>query len=239
MWQGTTARSLPSTHSPGYNNAINRGFLFEFTKTKTYWSTISMMQSYVNGILIPYFRQEQHKLGLPETQPCIWQIDVWSVHTSQEFCSWMWMLHPWIILDYVPGGCTGLFQPCDVGMQRVLKQAITRAQSADLVDEVSNAIETGVQAYEIRIDTTLGTLHDHSVQWLLKAHEITNTTVLVKAISSFWPVPFRLQIYISCISLGVQKLLNRQFQSFSRVADLPSDVGSPHVITGHRPKVFC
>jgi len=184
MWQGATARSLPSTHSAGYDDAINKGFLFEFTKTQTYWSTISTMKSYVNKILIPYFHKEQHNLQLPETQPCIWQIDVWSVHTSQEFRSWMWDTHPWIILDYVPGGCTGLFQPCDVGMQPVLKQAITRAQSSDLVAEVSDAIEAGVEANEIRIDTTLGTLRDRSVQWLLKAHELTNSSVLVMAVSS-------------------------------------------------------
>jgi hypothetical protein len=162
---------------------MNKGFLFEFTKTQTYWSTISTMKSYVNRILIPYFRKEQHNLRLPETQPCIWQIDVWSVHTSQEFRSWMWDMHPWIILDYVPGGCTGLFQPCDVGMQRVLKQAITRAQSSDVVAEVSDAIEAGVDAGEIRIDTTIGTLRNRSVQWLLKAHELTNSSVLVKAVS--------------------------------------------------------
>lgn len=54
-------------------------------------------------------------------------------------------MHLWIILDYVPGGCTGLFQPCDVRMQRVLKQAITCAQSSDLVAEVSDAIEAGVE----------------------------------------------------------------------------------------------
>jgi len=96
----------------------------------------------------------------------------------------MWDTHPWIILDYVPGGCTGLFQPCDAGMQQVLKQAITRAQSSDLVAKVSDAIEAGVEANEICIDTTLGTLRDRSVQWLLKAGELTNSSVLVMAVSS-------------------------------------------------------
>ena len=84
----------------------------------------------------------------------------------------------------MPGGCAGLFQPCDVGMQRVLKQAITHAQSSDLVTEVSDAIRASAEASEIRIDTTLGTLHNHSVQWLLKAHELTNLSVLVKVVSS-------------------------------------------------------
>jgi hypothetical protein len=185
--------------SPGYDDAIHKHFLFEFTKTKTYWSTIATMQSYVNKILVPYFHQEQHKLQLPETQPCIWQIDVWSVHTSKEFRSWMWETHPWIVLDYVPGGCTGLFQPCDVGMQRVLKQAITRAQSTDLVAEVSRAIAAGVEACEIRIDTTIGVLRDRSVQWILKAHEITNTPILVKAVSNFQLAPF-----ITSASLYIQ-----------------------------------
>jgi hypothetical protein len=77
-----------------------------------------MMKSLVNDIIAPYFSEQKKKLGLPETQKSIWQIDVWSVHGSQEFRDWMKKTHPNIILHYVPAGCTGVFQPCDVGIQQ-------------------------------------------------------------------------------------------------------------------------
>lgn len=35
--------------------------------------------------------------------------------------------HPNIQLEYVPGGCTGIWQACDVEIQRVFKHAIYRA----------------------------------------------------------------------------------------------------------------
>jgi hypothetical protein len=192
MWQGYTNRSLPSPRTPGYLSAVQKGFLFEFTSTKTYWSTELTMQSYVEGILVPYFHNEQGKLGLLMEQSCLWQINIWSVHSSKSFRQWMSEHYPWIILDYVPAGCTGLFQPCDVGMQRVMKQAIIRAQSADLIEEVSGEISKGIKASQMRIDITVPTLRDRSVGWLVKAHELTNSVPLVKAVRSG---PYKFNIF--------------------------------------------
>ena len=36
----------------------------------------------------------------------------------------MYKTYPWIQIHYIPANCTGLFQACDVGIQRVLKLAI-------------------------------------------------------------------------------------------------------------------
>lgn len=117
MWQGNTPAVLPKPTAPGYEEANALGFLFEFTHTSTYWSTEATMKSYVKNTLIPHFHHYKEKLGLPQCQCCVWQLDVWSVHISVSFREWMATEYPWIILDYVPPGCTGLFQPCDVGMQ--------------------------------------------------------------------------------------------------------------------------
>jgi hypothetical protein len=75
------------------------------------------MRSFVDNILAPYFDNKKLKLHLPPCQKVLWQINVWSVHRSNEFRNWMKEYHPWIILDFVPGGCTGVHQPCDVGIQ--------------------------------------------------------------------------------------------------------------------------
>ena len=117
---GYTHRSLPTPDAPEYYQATEiLKFCFESGGTN-HWSTLSTMKSYVQHILIPYF--EQHKKD--SSQVCIWQIDCWSVHRSEEFCDWMHTTCPWICIHYVPANCTGLFQPCDVGIQRVLKLAI-------------------------------------------------------------------------------------------------------------------
>lgn len=113
IYAGTTPRSLPSVNAPDYYKATAElKFCFE-SGGNNHWSTLSTMQSYVQHILVPYF--EDHRQD--HNQICIWQIDCWSVHRSAEFCHWMYSNYPWIQIHYIPANCTGLFQPCDVGIQ--------------------------------------------------------------------------------------------------------------------------
>ncbi|TFY78950.1 hypothetical protein EWM64_g5062 [Hericium alpestre] len=145
------------------------------------------MKSYVNKILAPYFATACAAHGDPPDQLAIWQINVWSMHRSAEFCAWMAKHHPRIQLEYVPGGCTGIWQPCDVGIQRVLKHEIHRTSRADIVAEVlqhlesleAEALEAAGSSDEldvsaIQLDKKIGILRDRSVGWLVRAHEIVN-----------------------------------------------------------------
>jgi hypothetical protein len=74
------------------------------------------MQLLVNDIIAPYFDRKKEELELPSTQCSLWMIDCWSVHTSEEFCTWMKTAHHTIIISLVPGNCTGVWQPLDVGI---------------------------------------------------------------------------------------------------------------------------
>ena len=74
------------------------------------------MRSFVGKILAPYFDGEKTQLRLPSSPKYLWSIDVWSVHRCEMFKTWVNQQHPTIILDYMPGGCTGDAQPCDVGI---------------------------------------------------------------------------------------------------------------------------
>jgi hypothetical protein len=96
-------------------------FKFEFSGMKTYWSNQKTMHAFVNNILAPYFTRRKVELRLPIEQKSLWQIDVWSVHHSKEFRDWMHVRHLNVIIDFVPGSCTGVHQPCDVGIQQPLK----------------------------------------------------------------------------------------------------------------------
>lgn len=72
---------------------------------------------------------------------------------------------------FVPGGCTGIWQPLDVGIQRLLKLSIKRSAHRDIVDEALRQIKAGKVAHDIRLDTTVGTLRDRSVRWIVQAIE--------------------------------------------------------------------
>ena len=180
VWAGKTRASLPSPTGAYYSEAAELNFKFKFSgKQQNYWSTEATMQSYVSDILVPYLLQQMRDLDLPLHSPSIWQIDCWTVHTSKSFRAWMANTYSWIILHYVPGGCTGLFQPCDVGIQRPLKQAIARSLNADVIKEVSAQIEHGTEPGTVRLDTSLPTLHNRTVGAIVKAYKAVNNRVLV------------------------------------------------------------
>lgn len=139
------------------------------------------MQSLVNDIIAPYFMKKKAGLGLPLTQRSLWQIDVWLVHHSQEFQTWMKKTHPTIILDYVPGGCTGQFQPCDIEIQCVFKHSLKRSYHADVVQEISDQFSKGME--HIIVDKRLAVLCNRSVTWLWDAFKTVNRPELVKKAS--------------------------------------------------------
>ena len=124
IYQGKSAASCPSPSSKHYKDAIELGLRIKFSNTKTYWSTQQTMKELVNEIITPYLKKKKEELNLPTTQCSIWKIDCWSVHKSEEFLGWMKKTHPTIIVIFIPGRCTGVWQPLDVGIQRVLKQSI-------------------------------------------------------------------------------------------------------------------
>lgn len=89
--------------------------------------------------------------------------------------------HPTIIISFVPGNCTGVWQPLDVGIQRVLKQSMKRSAHKDIVDETMVHLDSGVSLEAFKLDTTLGTLRDRSVAWLLNAyHDINKKELILK-----------------------------------------------------------
>ncbi|KZV86030.1 hypothetical protein EXIGLDRAFT_587471, partial [Exidia glandulosa HHB12029] len=105
IYKGYTKASLPTSKSPRWDEAEKLGFRFNWGG-HTYWSTQETMQDYVMNIIVPHFARAKDDLKLDAAQECILQLDCWSVHRSDEFRAWMEATYPWIMLDYVPGGCT-------------------------------------------------------------------------------------------------------------------------------------
>src|SRR6266545_1957745 len=100
------------------------------------------------------------KLNLPCMQCSLWLIDCWSVHRSKEFLMWMASTHDTIIILFVPAGCTGLFQPIDVGFQQIFKHSLKISAHSDVVQEVLSQLKEGVAISDVKVDTTLKVLCD-------------------------------------------------------------------------------
>lgn len=191
IYVGTTIHSRPSPDSPHYDEAMSLGFRLESSCTDNYWSTMTTMKSLVDNIIAPYFDRQKKALGIesPELQSSSWKIDCWSVHRSVEFLTWMKVTHPNIIVTFVPGNCTCVFQPLDVGIQRVLKQSMKCSCHRDVVAEISEQLAKKKAADAIRFDTTVGTLRNRSLGWIVKAYHDINKPELIKKASKFLPLP--------------------------------------------------
>lgn len=180
VFHGQTLQFCPSAKAPRYDEAKKLGYHCVPSKTATYWSNLQTMQRLVKDIIKPYFDKTKEELSLPESQCSIWKIDCWSVHRSDEFVTWMKDFNPTIIIIFIPGGCTGLWQPLDVGIQRVMKLSIKRSAHRDIVREVLKQLEAEM-GHDIHIDTRLGILRDMSVGWIVDTiKEIDKPELILK-----------------------------------------------------------
>ncbi|KAF9004426.1 hypothetical protein BDZ89DRAFT_967064 [Hymenopellis radicata] len=168
IYHGQTTTSCPSRSAPSYDDAMDLGLRLLPSKSTTYWSTQETMRDLVDNIIAPYFDEKKKELNCDVSQKSLWKIDCWSVHKSREFLDWMKTSHPTIIICFVPGCCTGLWQPLDVGIQRVMKLAIKRASHRDVVAEISAQLDADPDGV-IRLDMSIGTLRDRSVGWIVAA----------------------------------------------------------------------
>lgn len=184
IYQGYSAKTCPTASAKDYDAAKAAGFRFEFSKSKTYWSTQETMRTFVDHILVPYFSKQKVTLGLPESQKSMWQIDVWSVHRSLEFRTWMKTKHQNIILDFVPGGCTGLWQACDVGIQRIFKHSLKRSYHEDIVADILRQIEADADIIEV--NKKLAVVRDQSVSWMWNAYQTLNKPEIVKKVRTYY-----------------------------------------------------
>jgi hypothetical protein len=117
------------------------------------------MHSLVDKVIVPYFKQKKVDLGIkdPEEQKLIRKIDCWSGYKLREFLAWMKEKHLNIIVPFVPGNCTGVFQPLDVGIQRVLKQSLQQSCHQNMVAELTRQMENNPDR-PLEVDVRVGTL---------------------------------------------------------------------------------
>ncbi|QRV83006.1 DDE superfamily endonuclease [Ceratobasidium sp. AG-Ba] len=214
IYAGKSTRSLPHCSSSGFLDATKHGFRLEFSGTESYWANFTTMCDWVSHTLAPYFREMIKANSLPVDQRCMLLIDCWSVHKSLLFRLWLKENFSWIIMLYIPANCTGLFQPCDVGLQRILKLAIRNSAHSDIMKETLDALESGVLAEQIVNNQTLWTLRNRSLQWIVDGYDAINDEAIVKKAFSLCAVPGT-EFNLSYDSLTSRAAL-RELASFSQ-----------------------
>jgi hypothetical protein len=144
------------------------------------------MCHFVDTTLAPHFEKVKKTLSLPKEQCSLWLINCWSVHCSKEFLTWMGRYHPTIIVIFIPAGLTSLFQPCDVGFQRLFKHSLKLSSHDDIVQEVLAQLKQGVSVCDVIIDSTLKVVHNRTIHWLWVAFKALNKPDVVKKVQLYF-----------------------------------------------------
>ncbi|PUU72584.1 hypothetical protein B9Z19DRAFT_1009031, partial [Tuber borchii] len=70
--------------------------------------------------------------------------------------------YQWLILVFVPAGCTGIFQPCDVGLQRFYKHHIKLEAAESFQKVVWNQLRDEILPRDIKIGENIRQLRNHT-----------------------------------------------------------------------------
>ncbi len=118
IFQGKTQRCEPSPTAQSIAAQVH------ITHSANHWSNVETMKQWVESVLIQYAERCIRMFGLRADAHMILVLDVWAVHTSDEFRLWMRQKQPRIHLVYVPANCTSKLQVADVTLQRPFKSCI-------------------------------------------------------------------------------------------------------------------
>ncbi len=122
--QGKTVVSLPDANLR--HQAELEGHVF--TMTPSHWMTVDTMKMWVVKIIFPRYKAVCMELKKDFTgakaQRSILQFDLYTVHVSKDFLSWLHANYPMFNIVLVPAGCTGVAQIPDLVLNRPFKHAM-------------------------------------------------------------------------------------------------------------------
>ncbi|KAJ3007872.1 hypothetical protein NUW54_g3377 [Trametes sanguinea] len=177
VWGGTTNVSLPSTEAPRRAEADELGFVYAHGDTR-HWSSKETTKKWILEVLDPFLARQRAAGTLPDDEMALLLIDVWLIHIAKkhpdDFLPCMKLTHQNVIIIFVPGGCTGSFQPADVGLQRVVKHVIKQSAVDFLVGTATRRLQAGHKADELLLPTDMPTLRNACVAWLVDAYHYLN-----------------------------------------------------------------
>jgi len=140
----------------------------DLAHSESHWSTLQTMQQYVELVLLPYRGRQIAAYSLPADATMIVVLDVWSVHKSVEFRSWIKQKYPFLQLIFVPANCTSVLQVADVALNRPFKQRIRTQYNEWAAGVVAAQIAAG-QLPSLHEHRRIGELRPLMLQWTVTA----------------------------------------------------------------------
>jgi len=125
------------------------------------------MQEFFEKIITHHRQRMIKQHNLADSAKCIIYFDSCRVHRSADMLSYLKDTYTWLIVIFVPAGCTGIFQPCDLGLQRVYKHHICLVASNYFISMVRSQIEEGICPEEVKLSTALPPLRNATAAWVL------------------------------------------------------------------------
>ncbi|KAJ7692093.1 hypothetical protein B0H17DRAFT_1061886 [Mycena rosella] len=145
-------------------------------KKGSHFSTLSTMEAWVRDVIAPWRASVlRSRPDLDDDQLMIVYIDIYPVHIGQEFRLHIFSTYPYIILIFVPGGCTGLAQPADVGLQRIAKHILKQDSLDYLVDIFKTQSTKGIAPKDVTFPSSLPILRNATVRGLVKMYDFFQT----------------------------------------------------------------
>ncbi|TFY54269.1 hypothetical protein EVG20_g9774 [Dentipellis fragilis] len=180
VWSGSTHHSLLVGGADGMDEALDRGFHFAFAasmKKTSHFSTLKTMKEWIEEIYVPYMRNVID--GDPDLHDSLNQkslliLDCYPVHRGEEFQHYMKTNHLDIFVIYVPTNCTGIFQPADVGLQRIIKHRLAQEELHFLVAEHEKQIDNGLMPEQVKITTSYLMLRDATMRPFITIWDFLN-----------------------------------------------------------------
>jgi hypothetical protein len=142
VFTGKTDASHPP--APANHLATQQGM--HLTHTHNHWSNLDSTKDWIRHIVEPWRLRKvvEHKLAADAHVLLI--LDVWHVHISPTFRSWLEQQFPHYHLRFVPPNCTSELQVADVALNHPLKHAVKKRFNEYVAHTVEAAMRQPTEA---------------------------------------------------------------------------------------------
>lgn len=161
VFKGKHERSLPKDHV----RASAPGFVFSLSEN--HWANIETQKVWMIRILDAFVKRKCEELQLPYgEQKAILLLDCWPCHLTEAHRDALAEL-PYLLVLFVPPNTTSKLQPCDVGLQKPLKDSFKSKFDQWSIGVLRDKLQHGA---ELKLDLSLPNLKNRLVGWLSAVH---------------------------------------------------------------------
>lgn len=137
VFQGKTE----ACHPPAAADHLAVQQEMHFTHSENHWSNLDTTKDWIRRIVEPWRLRKVAEHNLPMDAHTLLILDVWHVHISAEFRSWLEEDFPRYHLRFIPPNCTADLQVADVALNFPLKHAIKKKFNDYVAKEVAAAMQ--------------------------------------------------------------------------------------------------